>query len=198
MENYAIIRISGKPDWSEIQPVCVCNYQWQDRMDIAMESKICHDDDYLYLQMRAREKNIRAEHTDPLGMVCEDSCMEFFFRPEEDDLRYFNFEINPNGIMFIGFGSGKENLVRLAPSPALFDPHTERFDGGWRAEYRIPATFIRVFFPGFKLDAGRILRANLYKCGHRTVQPHYITWNKVNSDIPSFHRPEDFGAMILG
>ena len=124
--------------------------------------------------------------------------MEFFFRPEKDDLRYFNFEINPNGIMFIGFGSGKENLVRLAPDAALFNPQTERFEGGWSAEYSIPAAFIRVFFPEFALDAGKILRANLYKCGHRTVQPHYITWNKVNSGIPSFHRPEDFGAMILG
>ena len=198
MENYEIVRVSGKPDWKGIGPAIVGNYQWQAKMDIAMEARICHDGEHLYLRMRAWEENIRAEHSEPMSMVCEDSCMEFFLRPEEDDLRYFNFEINPNGIMFIGFGSGKENLVRLAPDAALFNPQTERVDGGWRAEYKIPASFLRVFFPGFALDTGKILRANLYKCGHKTAVPHFITWNKVNSPKPSFHRPEDFGSMVLG
>lgn len=197
MEKYSIARICGEPCWEKIAPLAVGNYQWQEKMDIAMEVRICHDGENLYLRMQAWEQNIRAEHTGPLCMVCEDSCMEFFLRPQEDDLRYFNFEINPNGAMFIGFGSGRESLVRLAPSPALFDPHTERFEGGWIARYRIPAEFIRIFFPGFAPESGRRLRANCYKCGHKTIQPHYITWNRVNSSVPSFHRPEDFGLMEL-
>ena len=53
MEHYTIIRTSGGPDWEKTPPLSVCNYQWQEKMDIAMEAKICHDGEYLYLRMRA-------------------------------------------------------------------------------------------------------------------------------------------------
>lgn len=197
MEKYTITRVANAPDWPRIPALRVAHYQWQAPLEIEMEARICHDGQKLSIQMRAWEPDIRAEHRDVLGMVCEDSCMEFFFRPDERDLRYFNFEINPNGVMFIGFGHGKADLLRLLPAPAQFSARTERFPGGWIAEYHIPADFVRLFFPDFALESGKRIRANLYKCGHCTVQPHYITWNPVISDAPSFHRPQDFGMLIL-
>ena len=197
MEKYIIRRICGSFDWNEIPALLVDNWQWQEPLDIAMQARICCDSSHLHLLLSAQEKNIRAEHTSPLSMVCEDSCMEFFFRPDENDLRYFNFEINPNGAMFIGFGSGRENLVRLMSDLSLFMPQAGLTADGWSARLRIPADFIRIFFPDFELTPGKVLLANCYKCGHKTAVPHYLTWNRVSSPVPSFHRPTDFGRMEL-
>ena len=197
MKRYVICRVDGAFDWENIPFLQVDSWQWQEKMDISMQAQICNDGENLFIRMLARESDIRAEHFSPLSMVCEDSCMEFFFRPMEDDLRYFNFEINPNAAMFIGFGSGKEDLVRLMPEASLFMPQAQLTEVGWEARYRIPAKFIRTFFPNFELSSGKISPAKCYKCGHKTVRPHYICWNEVNSSIPSFHRPEDFGQMEI-
>ena len=89
------------------------NYQWCEQLDIKMKSQICYDENGLYVHLRAWEKDIRAEGTELLSRVCEDSCMEFFFTPGDDE-RYFNLEINPNGQMYIGFGHNMDDLIRLA------------------------------------------------------------------------------------
>ena len=47
-------------------------------------------------------------------------------------------------------------------------------------------------------ERGLRLRGNFYKCGDATVQPHYLAWNPVTSAVPAFHRPEDFGEIVLG
>lgn len=197
VETYRIMRVDAAPNWSRIPALQVENYQWQPPLPISMQARICHDGQNLHLHLQAQEQNIRAEHHDALAMVCEDSCMEFFFCPAENDLRYFNFEINPNAAMFIGFGHGKADLVRLLPPAEQFLAQAQFVSGGWQAQYRIPAQFIRLFFPDFALETGRVIRANFYKCGHKTLHPHYITWNPVQSDVPSFHRPQDFASLIL-
>lgn len=42
-------------------------------------------------------------------------------------------------------------------------------------------------------DAG--IRANLFKCGNKTVHRHYISWKRVNTAQPNFHVTEAFGTM---
>ena len=37
--------------------------------------------------------------------------------------------------------------------------------------------------------------ANMYKCGGATR--NFISWSKVNSEKPNFHRPVDFGIMRI-
>jgi len=197
MKRYEIAH-ARDPDWQKLPAIEVDEWQWQAKMNIRMQAKLCWDAQGLKLFLQAWEKDIRAEHTQPLDMVCEDSCMEFFLRPDENDLRYFNFEINPNGAMFAGFGTGREEIVRLI-LPKTYDlrQKTQRTPDGWTAQYCIPAGLIRTFFPGFRMEPGMRMRANFYKCGHKTRHPHYITWNPVDSPVPSFHRPQDFGEIIL-
>lgn len=199
MRTYTIAKTSGKPEWSKIPALDVDNYQWGERLDIKMKSQICYDETGIYVHLRAWEKDIRAELTAPLSMVCEDSCMEFFFRPVAEDMRYFNLEINPNGQMFIGFGYNVEALVRLAPEgeDSLLEKRCNYTEDGWEAFYKIPVSLIRIFFPGYKLQSGMTIYANSYKCGDETVKPHFISWNFVDVPEPSFHQPTHFGQMIL-
>ena len=65
----------------------------------------------------------------------------------------------------------------------------------WEIIYRIPNDFVRLFFPAYQPEPGKVLRANCFKCGDLTVQPHYIAWNPVQSLTPNFHRSQDFGMM---
>lgn len=200
MKVYTVKRIAGLPDWSVIPDLKVDNALWLPDHQVRMTQQVCYDDAALYVHQRAVERHIRAEHTSPLSQVCEDSCMEFFFCPDPDSDRYFNFEFNPNGCLFLGWCRGREQIVRLLPwsKPELFDVHVSRTDDGWEIFYRIPLSFIQLFCPAFALKPGTILRANCYKCGDKTVVPHYLAWNPCTSETPNFHRPCDFGQMVLG
>ena len=199
MRQYTITKVTGAPDWSKIPALDVDNYLWCEALDIKMKSQICYSEEGLHVHLQAWEKNIRAELTEPMSMVCEDSCMEFFFRPVEGDLRYFNLEINPNGQMYIGFGPNMPKLIRLAlqEEDTLLQKKCNYTDDGWEVFYTFPVEVIRVFFPGYELKSGMKIYANSYKCGDETVKPHFIAWNPVDVAVPSFHEPEHFGLMIL-
>lgn len=199
MKSYIIHRCDGAPDWPSIPSLAVDQAQWLPAPDIRMTTQLCYDDQALYLHQRAWEQNIRAEHDAPLSMVCEDSCMEFFFCPVVDDPRYFNFECNPNGRTYIGFSTGRADVIRLAPpqEDMLLQKQVHRCDGGWELFYQIPLPFLRLFFPGLQFAPGQSLRANCYKCGDLTVHPHYLAWHPIDSPTPEFHRSCDFGTMTF-
>ena len=194
--KYRIQKISGEPDWSGVPKLRIDQVLWKPDCGIRAFGQFCHDTQFLHVRLCAAEERIRAEYTAPLSPVCQDSCLEFFFMPEEED-RYFNFEINPNGCLYIGFGHGREDSTVLYRKNLreLFDIRPAMTPDGWEVCYRIPASFLRLFWPDFRM-AG-LLRANVYKCGERTEQEHYLSWNPVHSETPDFHRPEDFGRMFF-
>jgi len=160
-------------------------------------AQICYDDKALYVRLCAIEPHIRAEHHGPLGEICEDSCLEFFLCPMEGDNRYFNFEVNPNGAMYKGFGTNVRTLQRLIPENAYIVPEVSRTADGWEAQYAIDYEFIRLFFPSFSPAPGKAIRANCYKCGDLTLTPHWLCWSKVPEDLNTFHCPEHFGTMYF-
>ena len=195
MKNtYTIRSMAGAPDWNDIPRLEISRILWLPDCGIRASGQFCHDSLYLYVRLCAVEKEIRAEYTAPLSPVCRDSCLEFFFMPEGED-RYFNFEINPNGCLYIGFGHGRADSTALYRNGMreLFDIRAERTADGWAVSYRIPLSFLRLFWPDFTFTG--TLRANVYKCGDETAQAHYLSWNPVTSETPDFHRPEDFGEM---
>ena len=198
MKSYTIAKASGAPDRDAIEPLRVGCVLWEPDCGVRMEQKLCYDDTALYVFQRAWESDIRAECSAPLSPVHEDSCMEFFFSLT-DDGRYVNFEINPNACMELGFGPNRRERVRLCHKSEreTFRPVCTRTPDGWTAEYRIPLSFLRILYPEFSLRSGVFFRANCYKCGDKTVHPHFLAWNAVETAAPDFHRPEFFGKMIL-
>ena len=197
VKNYCVRSVPGEPDWKTVPRLEVDQVLWKPDCGIRASGRFCHDSLALYVNLRAAEKQIRAEYTAPLSPVCRDSCLEFFFMPEDED-RYFNFEINPNGCLYIGFGRGREDSTALywENMRQLFGIRTERTPDGWEAFYRIPLSFLRLFMPDFAFEGS--LRANVYKCGDLTEREHYLSWNPVASETPDFHRPADFGRMTFG
>ena len=165
MKTYTIRAAAGEPGWAAVPRLETGCVLWLPDAGIRAFGQFCHDAEYLYVHLRAVERDIRAEYTAPLSPVCQDSCLEFFFMHRED-LR------------------------------ELFGIRTARTPDGWEVFYRIPLSFLRLFWPGFAFAGA--LRANVYKCGDLTAREHYLAWNPVNSRTPDFHRPQDFGRMVFG
>lgn len=195
MREYTIMKVAGQPDWCSVPALDIDCLLWTEAVPVTAAARICYDDQALHVQLSAKEPNIRAENTQPLQQPCEDSCLEFFFCPDPGDSRYFNIELNPNGLIYLGFGSGMHDLVRMYPEDQPIVPHAQRTQDGWQITYAVPFAFIRRFFPDFQPVSGGTIRANCFKCGDLTVQPHYLSWNPVASETPQFHRPQDFGLM---
>ena len=198
MRDYTIIRRPEKLDWNTIPALQIDNVMRTGPLPISAQAQICYDDKALYVRLSAVEENIRAELTGRLDEICEDSCLEFFFCPLPGDRRYFNIECNLNGCLFLGIGPNVDDLVRLVQEEPYIIPKAQRIDGGWETVYAIPYKFIRLFFPEFSPAPGGSIRANCYKCGNKTVLPHYLTWNPVPIQRCSFHNPDAFGIMYFG
>lgn len=195
MREYTITRCNGMPDWSSVPALQIDHWMETDPMPISAQAQLCYDDTALYVRLSAVEENIRAELFGKLDEICEDSCLEFFFCPMAGDKRYFNIECNPNGCLFLGFGPNVSELVRLIPEAPSIIPQPRRIDGGWETVYAIPYKFIRMFFPDFSPAPGYTTRANFYKCGDKTVTPHYLCWNPVPQQRCAFHNPDAFGIV---
>ena len=124
-KTYLIRSVTGSPDWSTVPQLQADRVLWKPDCGVRAFGQFCHDSECLFVHLRAIEANIRAEYTTPLSPVCGDSCLEFFFMPEAEK-RYFNFEVNPNGCLWIGFGHSR------ADSTVLYRSDMEQFFNGLR------------------------------------------------------------------
>lgn len=195
-ERYVVTRVSGDPDWDSVPAIPVDRVLWTEDTGIRARGQLCYDDEYLYVHLAAVEKDIRAENTEPLSPVYEDSCLEFFVQVSGTD-NYFNFEINANGCLNIQYGPTKPDRVSLYRSDGVdyFGIRAGLTSDGWEAYYRIPLCFIRLFLPEARFEGE--WRANMYKCGNKTVHKHYLSWTRIDLETPNFHCPEYFGTIVF-
>ena len=191
---YDAVRLP-KPEWEKVETVPLTDTGWLEPCGVAAGAQVCHDGETIWVRLTAEEAPIRATLTGALDPVCKDSCLEFFVAPQRDDRRYFNFEFNPLGTMFLGFGAERETRVRQVPSNAerLFAPKPLVHENGWEIVFRIPLAFVRMYFPESSLHEE--WRCNFYKCGELTEKPHYLAWAPLNTDVPDYHRWQDFGIL---
>ena len=198
-QMYEIKRVIGNVNWDEI-PILQMEYAYLDTPeDINAFAQICAGRDALFVHLWADQSQIRAEEYGIVGMPYKDSCLEFFFRPEEGDPRYFNFEFNFNKCLYLGIGKDLETRQRLLleDREEVFKPETKCTKTGWEVFYQIPYAFIRQYFPQFGIYEGKSIWANCYTCADLADIPYYRSWSKVNADLFSFHRPECFGKMRI-
>ena len=191
---YTITKVGKDFAWDSIPGFAINNVLWTEDYGISAGGQLCYDEENLYVHLQAAEKEIRAQNTAPLSPVWEDSCLEFFFMIDGAD-KYFNFETNPNGCLCLQFGPNRSDRINLIrqDDPGYFDIRTHITEDGWEIYYKIPLRFIQLFYSDYRFEG--ILLANLYKCGDKTVHPHYLSWSGIDLESPNFHCPEYFGRM---
>lgn len=194
--------------WENINKAEIDCYPWdQNGYKPKTEARVVYTESGFHVLMTAYECKIlgsRLEFNDP---VCRDSCMEFFLMPEPDnDARYLNFELNPLGTLYLGFGKNRFERAKVSDVlPELFQiKHSvtketiKDFSGlSWSIQYFIPFTFIRKIYGDLDFYSGKSMTGNFYKCAEDTNLPHFGSWNTVESKVPDFHRPECFGNLSL-
>lgn len=181
--------------WKAVEGVPLdCTYL-QTPETVCASAKLCADTDALLIHMELCCPQLRSVEEGPLGMPCQDSCLEFFFCPIPGDDRYFNFEWNPNGCLFLGMGSGLADLTRLIVDDyeTRFAPSFQRNTNGFVLEYKIPYSFIRRFFPAFQPEGA--IRGNFYACSDLSDPAYYLSWNPIDGEPFTFHRSECFGLL---
>lgn len=160
---------------------------------------IAHSDTALLIRFEVEEEGCRAVCTEANGPVWEDSCVEFFVK-DPDSRYYYNFETSCIGVGLAGKRLSRSEFThfsreemaavkRRASLPCT--PFEAEGTTRWSVELEIP--FASLDCPG---RPERLL-ANFYKCGDKTMKPHFLSWSPVLTPAPDFHRPDFFGKLEL-
>lgn len=168
-----------------------------------VEFRIGHTDNEIWLKYYVSEKYIRAMETKTNGSVHKDSCVEFFI--SFDNLNYYNFEFNCIGTKLVAYGPERNDRKNIDPkvleairiNSSLGDQTFEEKEGqfNWELIVIIPVScFIN---SDIKTLDGVKATANFYKCGDATSVHHYLSWNRVHTEHPDYHRPEFFGQLCF-
>lgn len=163
--------------------------------------RIAHNGTHLFIKFTVTEKYTLARIKEDNGEVWTDSCVEFFLAT--DDSGYYNFEFTCIGKALLGFRKERPAAVH-APSEIMHTIKrfptlgTGNFDekqlaAPWELTVAIPATALfRHQFDNWK---GIVAKANVYKCGDKLSEPHYLSWKPIDTPKPDFHIPRCFAEI---
>lgn len=160
---------------------------------------IAHREEAIYVKFYASEPYVLARFHAPNDPVYRDSCVEFFVA--FDNAGYYNLEFNCLGTCLMQYG--KDITHRESIDPAIIrqiKTYAALQQEGvgpcrWELTLAIPLTV----FKHHRLAsvAERTIRANFQKCGDDTLQPHFLTWQKIETPGPDFHQPRFFGEVTF-
>ena len=177
---------------------------WKDLYprELPVTVRVAHDGDVLYLYYMVKGEAVRAQNTTDFGSVWEDSCVEFFMQ-REGAKTYRNFECNILGALLAASHETREKAERLTEEmPSIYRHSTinHRYEAGrqvsdWTLYLEIPKKAMG--FEESESLSGQKIRANFYKCGDETPEPHYISWNPIDLSSPNFHVPQFFGLLEM-
>lgn len=188
-----------------------------------VEVSIAHSDKSLLIRFDVEEEGCRAVCTESNGPVWEDSCVEFFVKESESDY-YYNFETSCIGIGLAGKRKSRSDFRHFTPEEMAHikrraslpcKPFEAKGVTKWSIDLEVPFKSIGCGAKQTETDnqgeakredaclrihgnsvPGTLL-ANFYKCGDKTLKPHYLSWSPVLTPSPDFHRPEYFGKLEL-
>lgn len=206
MKRYTIIKIEENLSFDEafesfyrvpffeIDEVNWSDYPYKPEV----RGKLAWNAEGLFLEYHVEENHLKVEQIAFTGLVHEDSCVEFFV--SIDNEHYYNFEFNAVGTRYVNYRSiktkekepfSKEVLqqIQVKSTEKLFTP-INRKNAKWKLKVLIPFSFFRE-----KNISQKTIKANFYKCGDQLEVPHYLSWNPIKTEEPSFHEPHFFGEL---
>ncbi len=211
-KSYNILKVEDKSEtfksddfWKNIPLLKIEDYLWlENNYKPRVEAKLCYNNKNIFVRFISFENEITARFTKINDPVHKDSCVEFFINPfPSKTINYINFEINPLGTIYVGFGNQVNRSNVSAEEIKLIEIYStvktpvvgEYGNTHWEVIYRIPFPLIEKYF-GLRFD-GSAAKGNLLKCGDEAKFEHYGVWNNINSEKPNFHLPKYFGDLIF-
>ncbi|MBE7019914.1 MAG: hypothetical protein E7411_00570 [Ruminococcaceae bacterium] len=179
-------------EWDKAEVGHLTKQRWKEFFQpINTSFKILRGPRGISVLMHTDEKNLRAVNKEENSRVCDDSCMEFFFKPDPWDTKYINFEFNPDGILFLSVGTDRYDREILDTDREIFKIESIPNDGDWSLKFYIPDDFLFNYFN----KISDVCRGNFYKCGELTGHSHFISWVEAEAPEPDFHIPDFFGYL---
>ena len=179
-----------------------CNWPEEDPEAPKVEVRCVHTGNELFLRFDVEEKCTAALVDRDNGDVWTDSCVEFFVT--FGTAGYYNIEANCIGRLLMSHRLSKTDGVEMATPEVLAaikrnpslgrETFSERLgDNRWSLDLAIPVSSF--FKDDLKDFSGVECRANFYKCGDNLSLPHFLSWKRIETTYPDFHRPEFFGSL---
>jgi len=163
---------------------------------------IARTDINLYIRFFVKGNSLKALYASDGSPVYTDSCVEFFVKKVEDK-EYINFEFNCIGTCDAAFRESRDikrpftaeqyQCIRRLSTVEKSTFEEKKGIYSWELVVAVPLSLI-----GLTPDhlPEKIL-GNFYKCADDTENPHYLSWNRIGTDNPDFHRPEYFGEIYF-
>jgi hypothetical protein len=205
------MKIDGVIDevaWEKAQVLEAFSAFWDKRRaKSATKARLLWDDKYLYFCAEMEDVDLYADVKEHNGMAWTNDVFELFFKPSEDKLAYYEFQVNALNTqleMFLpsrGAGGyqrfapvsklGMESAVKLYGT--LNDP-TDR-DTGWTVEGRIPW---KAFEPtGGPPKPGEKWRFALCRYDYSVAYDRPDLSSSAPLTQSDFHRYEDYGQVTF-
>jgi len=215
--RYQVSKLDARPEinavwdkapWTSIRSIELTHHMGERPEHFPLtEAKIAYDNLAIYVIFRVKDQYVKAVHSNHQDPVYKDSCVEFFFSPQENSENgYFNLEMNCGGTMLFHHQTApRTNQVQIVEEdiqqvevasslPRIVDPEIEE-ETTWIVEYRIPFSVLASYRDFPVPEQGTTWRANLYKCADETSHPHWLTWAPIDLPAPDFHQPDFFGYL---
>jgi hypothetical protein len=169
---------------------------WGEYPQVEARARLRYEGRHLHVRFMATEPQLRRMVTDHNGRVWEDSCVEIFLQREGQD-EYVNVECSASTKMLVARGTNREDRERwpidfidkIPCSVTILENSTAK--SRWKAE--IALDLVALGLVGADEPMGEVvLRGNLYKCGDKLKEPHYLAAFPIGTLKPDFHRPEFF------
>lgn len=163
--------------------------------------RVCGDAQALYVRFDCDDRDIWGTYTQRDEPIYDEEVVELFIAAGENDpIRYFEFQVSPNGVLFdariVNPTSERRDLaVDVAWDCPGIRWHAQRDDQAqhWWAALAIPWVSIS---PSGPLSA--VWRANFYRIERpRDAAPEFSCWSPTMTDPADFHKPGRFGTLEL-
>lgn len=176
------------------------------------QAKVLYSDQGLYVMFRVEDRYVRAVRTKYQDFVANDSCVEFFVRPQKGK-GYFNFEMNCIGTLLLFYVEDPRvvdgDFAKYEKVPEKLGRLVERYHSlsgvivkeiqeavTWVVAYHIPWKVFDPYVGPVKDLRGRSWAGNFYKCADECSRPHWGAWSPIGAKL-SFHQPDRFGVLTF-
>jgi hypothetical protein len=204
------ITLDGKldePAWRDAQEITEFSAYWENRpAKTATKARLLWDDQYLYFAADMEDTDLYADVTEHNGMCWFNDVFELFFRPAQDRLGYYEFQVNAANTqleMYLpsrgagGYGRFHHEKLGIESRVTLRGTlnHWQDRDEGWTVEGRIPWT---AFTPtGGKPKPGDKWRFSLCRYDYSVGFDRAELSSCAPLTRSDFHRYEDFSELVF-